>query len=169
MARVGHRKGRVASRAARGKEWATPGVIAGLQRAVSGLDTGREAASPRVQARLRRIAGDLAVGVERVPRLQKGLGRVAPKAPRAARRIGVRPVEPASQGHHRKWLLLGVVAALAAGALGLLKVLKATGEPEIATAEPEAGDRGQDHGAEDTGMTAQGTSAPGASVEDEYL
>ena len=136
-----------------------------MQRAVSGLDTGREAASPRVQARLRRIAEDLTLGVERVPRLQKGLGRVAPKAPRAARGIGVRPVEPASQGQHRKWLLLGVVAALAAGALALAKVLKATGEPEIATAEPEAGERAEDHGAGDTGMTVRGRGL----VEDEYL
>ena len=70
---------------------ATLGVIAGLQRAVSGLDTGREAASPRVRARLRRMAGDLAVGgVERVPQLQEGLGRVAPKAPSPAAALAVR-------------------------------------------------------------------------------
>ena len=50
------------------------------------------------------------------------------------RGIGGPPVEPASQGQHRKWLLLGVVAALAAGSLALLEVLKGTGQPEIATA-----------------------------------
>jgi hypothetical protein len=156
LARAGHRQGSRASRAARGKEWATPGVIAGLQRAVSGLDTGREAASPRVQARLRRIVEDLTLGVERVPRLQKGLGRVAPKEPRAAHGIGVPPGELASRGHHRKWLLLGVVAGLAAGSLALLEVLKGAGEPEIATAEPEAGDRGQGRGSRFRGHQREG-------------
>ncbi|WP_208786580.1 hypothetical protein [[Micrococcus luteus] ATCC 49442] len=35
---------------AKGREWATPGVQAGLQRAVAGLEAGIETASPRLQA-----------------------------------------------------------------------------------------------------------------------
>ena len=40
----------------KGREWATPGVQAALQRAVAGLDTGIESASPRLQVLLRRLA-----------------------------------------------------------------------------------------------------------------
>lgn len=66
---------------AKGREWATPGVEAALQRAVAGLDSGIESASPRIQAVLRRLADELAGGVETLtPRVHEGLMRVAPKA-----------------------------------------------------------------------------------------
>lgn len=102
-------------RLAQGKEWATPGVEAALQRAVAGLDTGLESASPRIQAALRRIADELAVGVETLtPRVHEGLKRVAPKA------VPVTPEPgPADTGRSsgKAWLIAGVLAAAVAGAV----------------------------------------------------
>lgn len=92
---------------ARGREWATPGVEAALQRAVAGLDTGIETASPRLQALLRRLADELAGGVETyTPRVQERLRRVGPKAA---------PV-PAPRRAGRMLWWIGALAALAAGA-----------------------------------------------------
>lgn len=66
---------------AKGREWATPGAQAALQRAVAGLDAGIETASPRLQMVLRCLADDMAGGVETLtPRVQERLRRVGPKA-----------------------------------------------------------------------------------------
>ncbi|KNH23199.1 hypothetical protein ACU18_00140 [Arthrobacter sp. ZBG10] len=66
---------------AKGREWATPGVQAALQRTVAGLDAGIETASPRLQMVLRRLADDMAGGVETLtPRVQEQLRRVGPQA-----------------------------------------------------------------------------------------
>lgn len=93
---------------AKGREWATPGVQAALQRAVAGLDTGIETASPRLQALLRRLADELAGGVETyTPRVQERLRRVGPKAAPVA--VRTRPA-----GRMLWWI--GALAALAAGA-----------------------------------------------------
>lgn len=99
---------------ARGREWATPGVQAALQRAVAGLDTGIETASPRLQALLRRLAAELAGGVEAVtPRVQEQLRRAGKKTPaRGARTASARSGQPAS----RVWWWVAGIAALAAGA-----------------------------------------------------
>ncbi|KQQ96364.1 hypothetical protein ASF72_01505 [Arthrobacter sp. Leaf141] len=70
----------LAAHVARGREWATPGVQAALQRAVVGLDAGIETASPRLQVLLRRLADDMAGGVETLtPRVQERLRQVGPK------------------------------------------------------------------------------------------
>lgn len=98
---------------AKGREWATPGVEAALQRAVAGLDSGIETASPRIQAVLRRLADELAGGVETLtPRVHEGLMRVAPK--------GTAPVThpgPADTGQGTGKTLL-IVAMLAAAIFG---------------------------------------------------
>ncbi|HEU4668937.1 MAG TPA: hypothetical protein VFS79_14895 [Arthrobacter sp.] len=95
---------------AKGREWATPGVQAALQRAVAGLDTGIETASPRLQALLRRLADEVAGGVETVtPRLQEQLNRVGPRAAAPA------PVQTRKFPSRIWWLLIGI-AAVGAGA-----------------------------------------------------
>ncbi|MDQ0824552.1 hypothetical protein QFZ60_000725 [Arthrobacter sp. B2I5] len=94
---------------AKGREWATPGVEAALQRAVAGLDTGIETASPRLQALLRRLADELAGGVETyTPRVQERLRRVGPKAAPVAARA------PRRAGRMLWWV--GALMALAGGA-----------------------------------------------------
>ncbi|WP_458779772.1 hypothetical protein [Arthrobacter sp. D3-16] len=167
-ARARRLQGNLASRAGRGKEWATPGVVAALQRAVSGLDTGREAASPRAQARLRRLAGNLGVGVDRVRPPLQGLGRVAPEAPRKARVVVVPPVEQVSQGQRRMWLVLGAVAALATAGVALRGLLAGTGEQAAQATEPVAGDSAGELGQGSAGVPAPSTLASGASVEDAH-
>jgi len=95
----------------RGREWATPGVQAALQRAVAGLDTGIETASPRLQALLRRLADELAGGVETLtPRVQEQLKRVGPKLTAPA------PVQ-ARRPAPKVWLWILGLAALAAGGI----------------------------------------------------
>ncbi|TLM87586.1 hypothetical protein [Pseudarthrobacter sp. NamE5] len=97
------------SQLGKGREWATPGVQAALQRAVAGLDTGIETASPRLQALLRRLANELAGSVETLtPQVQERLRRVGPKAAPV-------PVPPVRSASKAWWLILGLVA-LAAGA-----------------------------------------------------
>ncbi|KRE91831.1 hypothetical protein [Arthrobacter sp. Soil764] len=92
---------------ARGREWATPGVQAAVQRAVAGLDTGIETASPRLQVLLRRLADELAGGVETyTPRVQERLRRVGPKAAPAQ--------APRRAGRMLWWI--GALMALAGGA-----------------------------------------------------
>jgi len=98
------------SQLSRGREWATPGVQAALQRAVVGLDTGIETASPRLQAVLRRLADELAGGVETfTPKVQEQLKRVRPKVTAPA------PVRARRPAPRLWWWILGL-AALAAGA-----------------------------------------------------
>ncbi|MDQ0663197.1 hypothetical protein QFZ35_001695 [Arthrobacter ulcerisalmonis] len=93
---------------AKGKEWATPGVQAALQKAVAGLDTGIETASPRLQTLLRRLADELAGGVETyTPRVQERLRRASGQP--------VAPV-PAPRAAPRMLWWIGAVVALAAGA-----------------------------------------------------
>lgn len=102
------------SQLARGREWATPGVQAALQRAVDGLDTGFETASPRLQILLRRLADELAGGVETItPRAQQRLKRVGPRTAARGRRSGP---APSARPVGRMWLLILGLAALVAGA-----------------------------------------------------
>lgn len=101
---------------AKGREWATPGAQAALQRAVAGLDTGIETASPRLQELLRGLADELAGGVETLtPRVQERLKRVAPQAT-------VVMVDPGPAGTGRSafrnvWWIAGLLA-VAIGGLG---------------------------------------------------
>ena len=44
---IRHLSENLISQLTKGREWATPGVAAALQRAVAGLDAGVESASPR--------------------------------------------------------------------------------------------------------------------------
>jgi hypothetical protein len=100
----------LALRLAKGKEWATPGVEAALQRAVLGLDAGVESASPRIQAVVRRLADELAEGVESVtPRIHEGLQRAVPRAEKAA-------TVPARSGRSSTWTAWLLAAALAVAA-----------------------------------------------------
>lgn len=97
------------SHLAKGKEWATPGAQAALQRAVAGLDTGIETASPRLQAVLYRLADELAGGVETLtPRVQGRLKRVAPKA--APDTIDPGPVQAGRWASRRAWWIAGLLA-----------------------------------------------------------
>jgi hypothetical protein len=113
---------------AKGKEWATPGVQAALQRAVAGLDTGIESASPRLQAALRRLADELAVDVETLtPRVQERLKRVAAKA--AADLPGPGPAEASRPGSRKVWWIAGVAALAASGAGAWRSLRTPTKEP----------------------------------------
>lgn len=104
--------GNLLSHVARGREWATPGVQAALQRAVAGLDAGIETASPRLQAILRQLADDVAAGVETfTPKVRQQLGRVGPNpSARAGKRV------PAPNRTSKTWWWLAGIVALAAGA-----------------------------------------------------
>ena len=109
---VRHLSENLMSQLTKGREWATPGVEAALQKAVAGLDTGIESASPRIQAGVRRLADELAGGVETLaPRVHEGLMRVAPKvAPAPARAKSGRTASG------RAWLIAGALAvAVTAG------------------------------------------------------
>ena len=105
---VRHLSENLKSQLTKGREWATPGVEAALQKAIAGLDTGIESASPRIQAGLRRLADELAVGVETLtPRVHEGLQRVAPK---------VAPAKSKRTASGKAWLVAGAVAvAVTAG------------------------------------------------------
>lgn len=116
----------------RGREWATPGVQAALQRAVAGLDTGIETASPRLQALLRRLADELAGGVETLtPRVQEQLKRVSPKGTVPA---SVQTRRPAA----KVWLWILGLAALAAGA-AVWRSTQASKQKPTPSSEQEAG------------------------------
>lgn len=96
------------SQLARGREWATPGVHATVQKAVAGLDTGIESASPRLQALLRRMADELAGGVETLtPQVQERLRKMGPKAA---------PVPAARRAPRTLWWIGGLLLVAAAGA-----------------------------------------------------
>ncbi|MCU1566239.1 MAG: hypothetical protein JWQ56_1176 [Pseudarthrobacter sp.] len=114
----------VATRLVRGKEWATPGVQAALQRAVAGLDTGIETASPRLQMVLRRLADELAGGVETLtPRVQEQLKRVGPKA---AAKAPV-PVETERSAGRKLWWAGGLLLLVGAG-VGVWRSMQASKE-----------------------------------------
>ncbi|MDT0170975.1 hypothetical protein [Pseudarthrobacter sp. BRE9] len=123
------------SQLSRGREWATPGVQAALQRAVAGLDTGIETASPRLQALLRRLADELAGGVETLtPRVHEQLKRVGPKPPaRGTKRVPVRSQRPAFR---MGWWIAGLVA-LAAGAAAWRSMQASKEEPSPAASPQE--------------------------------
>ena len=122
----------------RGREWATPGVQAALQRAVAGLDTGIETASPRLQTLLRRLADELAGGVETyTPRVQERLRRVGPKAapvpakaPRSAARIW--------------WWIGGLLVLAAAGVAGWRSMQASNKEPAPSLTSQESSGTGPD-------------------------
>ena len=122
----------------RGREWATPGVQAAVQRAVAGLDAGIETASPRLQALLRRLADELAGGVETLtPRVQKQLKRAGKKTPaRRTRPVAVRSGRP---GLRMWWWVLGI-AALAAGAAVWRARQASQQEPAPTPGKQETGD-----------------------------
>jgi hypothetical protein len=114
---------------AKGREWATPGVQAALQRAVAGLDTGIDTASPRLQAVLRRLADELAGGVETLtPRGQERLKRDGPKA--AAEVTDAGPVG-AGRSASRKWWWIGGLLAMVAAGVGVWRSLQASGEEPV--------------------------------------
>ncbi|WJH25362.1 hypothetical protein [Pseudarthrobacter defluvii] len=116
----------------RGREWATPGVQAALQRAVAGLDTGIETASPRLQTLLRRLADELAGGVETLtPRVQEQLKRVGPKVTAPA------PVQARRSGP-KVWMWILGLAALAAGAV-VWRSTQTSKQKPTPTSEQEAG------------------------------
>lgn len=98
---------------AKGREWATPGIEAALQRALSGLDSGIEAASPRIQASLRAIADELAGGVEAVvPRVHEGITKITPKAAALTTESAQAATRGGAQSLYR-WWAAGVAAAAA--------------------------------------------------------
>lgn len=113
----------------KGREWATPGVQAALQRAVAGLDTGIETASPRLQAVLRRLADELADSVETLtPRVQERLKHLGPKVTAAA----TVPV-PVGTGRSaaRKWWWIGGLLLLVAAGVGVWRSLQASEEEPV--------------------------------------
>ena len=114
---------------AKGREWATPGVQAALQRAVAGLDTGIETASPRLQAVLRHLAEELAGGVETLtPRVQERLERVGPKA--AAEVMEPVPVDAGRAASWKWWWIGGLLTMVAAG-VGVWRSLQASEEEPV--------------------------------------
>lgn len=120
---VHHLSENLRAQLAKGREWATPGVQAALQRAVAGLDTGIETASPRLQALLRRLADEVAGGVETfTPRVQEQLKRVGPRAAAPA------PIQ-AKRSPSRTWWLVAGMAALGAGAAAWRSMQASKPEP----------------------------------------
>ena len=119
---VRHLSENLVSQLTKGREWATPGVEAALQRVVAGLDAGVESASPRIQAGLRRLAEELAGGVETLaPRVHEGLKPVGPKA---------EPVVTSRMPSGKAWWIAGAVAvAVTAGIAAWLSFRPADGEP----------------------------------------
>ncbi len=112
---------------AKGREWATPGAQAALQRAVAGLDTGIETASPRLQTVLRHLAEDLAGGVETLtPRVQERLRRVGPKAVAEV----VEPVDAGRTASMKWWWIGALLALVAAGVVGW-RSLQAPGDEPV--------------------------------------
>lgn len=109
---------------AKGREWATPGVQAAVQKAVAGLDTGVESASPRLQALLRRMADELAGGVETLtPQVQERIRRMGPKAAAEV----TAPVPVARRGSRMLWWMGGLLLVAAVGA-GVWRSLQASGK-----------------------------------------
>jgi hypothetical protein len=123
QAEQAHHLENVLTQLARGREWATPGINAALQRAVAGLDTGIESASPRIQATVRRLAEELAGGVETAtPRIHERLQRVAPKAAPA-----VVASEPAGSGR-KAWVVAAVLAVAASVGVAAWRMVRTPGD-----------------------------------------
>ena len=125
---------------AKGREWATPGVEAALQRAVAGLDSGIESASPRIQAA---SAGcdELAGGVETLTRgSTESLKRVSPKA--APIIADPRPAENGLRASRKAGLIAGVLAAAVAGAAAWRSLRTPEDEPvpPAIVQSPDGGD-----------------------------
>ncbi|MEE9095230.1 hypothetical protein [Pseudarthrobacter phenanthrenivorans] len=121
------------SQLAKGREWATPGVQAALQRAVAGLDTGIETASPRLQALLRRLADELAGGVETLtPRVHEQLMRVGPRAAAPA------PIQTRKSPSRIWWLITGIAAAGAGAAVWRTMHASKPSSPWVDTEELKA-------------------------------
>ncbi|WP_104044037.1 hypothetical protein [Arthrobacter sp. ZGTC412] len=120
------------SQLAKGREWATPGVQAALQRAVAGLDTGIETASPRLQVLLRRLADELAGEVETMtPKVREQLKRVGPRAAAPA------PIETRKSPSRIWWLITGIAAA-GTGAAVWRSMQASKPEPWVNTEELKA-------------------------------
>ncbi|SDK94016.1 hypothetical protein [Arthrobacter sp. ok362] len=135
----------------KGREWATPGVEAALQRVVVGLDSGIESASPMIQTGLRRLADELAGGVETLaPRVHEGLKRAEAKvfpvpAPAKSRRTG----------SGKAWLIAGVVAvAVTVGVAAWLSFRRANEEPVPSVDVRRTGGAGPDADAAPAGAQA---------------
>ncbi|MFC9772085.1 MULTISPECIES: hypothetical protein [unclassified Pseudarthrobacter] len=127
---------------ARGREWATPGVQAALQRAVAGLDAGVETASPRLQTVLRRVADELAGGVETLtPRVQEQLKRVGQKAGDVA---APAPIEVTHRGARRWWWAGGFLMAAAATAVVWRFLQASRQEPVPSLTVPETDSKAKD-------------------------
>ena len=142
--RIHHLSENILGQLSRGREWATPGVQAALQRAVAGLDSGIETASPRLQALLRRLADELAGGVETLtPRVQEQLKRVSPGLAPQTRGQVRRPAR-------RVWVWILGLSALIAGAV----VWRSMQAPKKDPAAPS----GQEAGSTDPNVDADLTS-----------
>lgn len=112
------------SHLARGREWATPGVQAAVQKAVAGLDTGIESASPRLQTLLRRLADELAGSVETLtPQVQERIRRMGPKAAAEV----TAPVPAPRRAARTLWWIGGLLLVVAAG-VGMWRSLKRSEE-----------------------------------------
>jgi hypothetical protein len=134
---VRHLSENLMSQLTKGREWATPGVEAALQKAVAGLDTGIESASPRIQAGLRRLADELAGGVEVLaPRVHEGLMRVAPKAAPAPA-----PATSKRTASGKAWLIAGAVAVAVTVGVAAWRFLHPADEQPVASvnARPTTG------------------------------
>lgn len=135
---VRHLSENLMAQLAKGKEWATPGLEAALQRAVAGLDTGIESASPRIQAALRRIADELAGGVETLtPRVHDSLKRVTPKGPAVYADAGAAGAP--SPAFHKAWFLVGLLAVAVSAAVAWRSFRTAAAEPDSLPAVQDAG------------------------------
>ena len=126
---VRHLSENLMSQLTKGREWATPGVEAALQRVVAGLDTGIESASPRIQTSLRRLVEELTGGAATLtPYVHKGPKRVVPKGFPAATPSG--PAQSRRTAAGKAWLIAGAVAvAMTAGFAAWLAFRPAGEEP----------------------------------------
>ena len=127
---VRHLSENLMSQLTKGREWATPGVEAALQKVIAGLDTGIESASPRIQTGLRRLADELAGGVETLaPRVHEGLKRVAPNVAPAVTAPG--PAKPRRTASGKAWLIAGAVAVAVTAGLAAWHFLRPADEEPV--------------------------------------
>ncbi|MET1064574.1 MAG: hypothetical protein ABWX85_06345 [Arthrobacter sp.] len=141
---IRHLSENLVSQLTKGREWATPGVEAALQRLVAGLDTGIESASPKIQMSLRRLADELAGGVETLaPRVHEGLKRVTPK--------GVTVTPPAKTRRRASgkawWIAAALAIAVSAGVAGWLAFRPGGKGPAPSEKVPRPGGTDPDSGA----------------------
>jgi hypothetical protein len=150
---VRHLSENLMTQLAKGKEWATPGVEAALQRAVAGLDTGIESASPRIQAALRRIADELAGGVETLtPRVHEGLKRVVPKGAPVVADSG--PAEAPWPASRKTWFIVGMLAVAVSAVVAWRSFRTAAVEPASSSTvqSPNSGTPEADPATADPGL-----------------